>query len=106
MNGKWKLIIVAVLATALALWFGISKSPSRTATNNCEGFVRERLKAPATAKFSNEKIIAIDGKLYIVTGDVDSQNSYGAMLRSNYNCLVSRDGTLTNLTLELVRWMQ
>ena len=42
----------------------------------------------------------MEGGFYIVTGSVDSQNSFGATLRSKYNCMVTKDGALRNLDLE------
>ncbi|MEQ9374126.1 MAG: hypothetical protein RIG68_03055 [Imperialibacter sp.] len=56
--------------------------------------VKELLKAPSTAKFSgvkDTKIEAIAGGGYKVSGYVDSQNSFGAMLRSKYTCDVFVD---------------
>jgi hypothetical protein len=113
MGGNWKPIIVVILVAALAIWLVAYRdqlvagmrglvdqmSPAKRATASCEGFVKERLKAPSTAKFSNE-VTGVNGRLYTVTGDVDAQNSFGAMLRSKYNCLVTKDGTLRNLDVE------
>lgn len=51
-------------------------------------FVKENLKAPATAKFAGlgeSRIERLpDGETYKVYSYVDSQNSFGAMLRSKY----------------------
>jgi len=94
-------LAVAVLVAGLALWFWKTRiAPATTATTNCQAFVKERLKAPATAKFSNEVRREMEGGFYIVTGSVDSQNSFGATLRSKYNCMVTKDGALRNLDLE------
>lgn len=98
MEGKWKRIIVATiivvaLGVGLEIWFLVS--PTRKATRECEEFVREQLKAPATATFSNEETSRYPGSdLILVTGDVDAQNSYGALLRNDYNCLVDGEGAL------------
>lgn len=46
--------------------------------------VRARLKAPSTAKFPGQAKVAFNGTEKIVTGFVDSQNAFGAMLRSSY----------------------
>lgn len=48
-------------------------------------FVRRQLKAPSTAEFSpieETSIKKMNENTWRVTGYVDSQNSYGAMLRS------------------------
>lgn len=51
------------------------------------------LKAPATAKFPGfeEMIVNGSGGHYSVSGFVDSQNSYGASIRSNYTYNVEKD---------------
>jgi len=56
----------------------------------CEDQVKERLKAPSTAKFDNEE--ASGSGTWTVTGTVDSQNSFGAMLRADFRCTVIVDG--------------
>jgi hypothetical protein len=57
----------------------------------CEGFVKGELKAPTMAQFSSE---AFTGKrpTFTVTGDVDAQNSFGAMLGNHWTCVVKLDG--------------
>lgn len=49
--------------------------------------VRQTLKAPSTAVFCKEEelIITKEYGRYLVSGWVDSQNSYGAMIRTYYN---------------------
>lgn len=60
---------------------------SSEASSICKGFVKDRLKSPSTADFS-----AIDASVgsgihaYVVTGAVDSQNSFGAMVRNSFRC--------------------
>lgn len=54
-------------------------------------FVRAGLKSPSTADFgriSTHQLYTIEGKpnTWEVRGHVDSQNSFGAMIRSNYTC--------------------
>jgi len=56
-----------------------------------QGFVKKRLKAPSSAKWPG-MFDAIDhakhvyGQVYVVRSWVDAQNSFGAMLRMNYEC--------------------
>ncbi len=53
------------------------------------------LKAPSTAVYSdlNETAIAENDGMYTVTGWVDAQNSYGAMIRTPFSILVfKKDG--------------
>ena len=51
------------------------------------------LKAPATAKFPafDEMVVNGSNGHYNVSGFVDSQNSYGASIRSNYTYNVEKD---------------
>ncbi len=51
-------------------------------------FVPAHLKAPSTAKFAayGESGVSVDGDVYTVTGWVDAQNSFGAMVRQRYIC--------------------
>ena len=51
------------------------------------------LKAPATAKFPTFEEMVVNGSNghYNVSGFVDSQNSYGASIRSNYTYNVEKD---------------
>lgn len=51
-----------------------------------EGFVKQYLKSPATAKFVRDKKCErlSEPNEYIVVGSVDAQNSFGAMIRSTY----------------------
>lgn len=48
-------------------------------------FVTQFLKSPSTAKFPYDPVqVTNNGNMYYVVGYVDSQNSFGAMLRSNW----------------------
>jgi hypothetical protein len=61
-----------------------------------EQFVRSRLKAPSTAKFcgfSEANVMTLAGNSYQVTGWVDAQNGFGAMLRTNFACKLHAAGT-------------
>ncbi len=56
----------------------------------CENSIQNRLKSPSTAKF-NTQISGSDP--YTVSGTVDSQNSFGATLRSSFQCTVTAGST-------------
>jgi hypothetical protein len=56
-----------------------------------EKFIPARLKAPATAKYSGVTVSGFSGS-YEVAGSVDSQNSFGALVRSSFTCSVRLDG--------------
>lgn len=60
----------------------------------CQAFVKNRLKAPATAQFPSQPLSAIDtgANTYIVTATVDAQNGFGALLRNNWLCKTQYTG--------------
>lgn len=62
--------------------------PAALAIQRCRTEVLKWLKAPATARWSGEHTTP-DGDGFEVTGSVDSQNSFGALLRSTYLCHTS-----------------
>jgi hypothetical protein len=64
----------------------------------CKDFVEDRLKAPATAKFRN--FFQDDGEVrvsdsgdgtFVVTSTVDSQNGFGALVRTGFICIVATE---------------
>lgn len=72
-------------------------SDGGSAAQMAEGFVKQRLKAPSTAVFSNfiseDTVTEIGNGKFTVTGWVDSENSFGAKIRSNWKCtLHTADG--------------
>lgn len=77
----------------------------------CQQFVKDRLRSPASAEFRN--FFEDDGEVvvtgtgdgpYTVRSSVDSQNGFGAMLRSDFTCTVSyagdSDWRLVDLSLD------
>jgi hypothetical protein len=52
----------------------------------CHEAVKAKLKAPATAQFSHESINTPTDKAKNIVGDLDSQNGFGALVRSHYRC--------------------
>jgi hypothetical protein len=61
----------------------------------CRDYVRDYLKTPSKAEFSGiaeTKIVAQGNGKYAVIGWVDSQNSFGAMMRTNYVCKATEEG--------------
>jgi len=67
-----------------------------------EEFVKENLKSPSTAKFGSvwdgtlqspeERVWSIGPNKFRVTGWVEAQNSFGAVVRSNFVCELEYDG--------------
>lgn len=92
-NGCLTLLILAVIAIVIYL---IVPKPEPTANTPdmdfdayvvAEGRVKDKLKSPSTAEFPNSKTANIQrgaDNIWIVSSYVDSQNSFGAMLRSNW----------------------
>lgn len=64
----------------------------------CENAVRANLKAPATASFSSNASDA-GYREWTVSGYVDSENSFGAMIRTNYSCTVDITADVANATV-------
>jgi hypothetical protein len=59
--------------------------------NVCESFTTDALKAPATAKFPEFNIrmlTEVDDGTYTVKSYVDAQNSFGALIRTDFVCHV------------------
>lgn len=58
-------------------------------------FVTRRLKAPKSAEFpsrSEFRVVASSDDQYLVSGYVDSQNSFGAMIRTTFICQMKVEG--------------
>ena len=74
--------------------------------------VENNLKAPTTAEFPGEVLeadqwnVSRDGTTYVITSYVDAQNSFGAMIRSNFQVTYEWDGstdtvpTLTDIVIQ------
>lgn len=95
---RWAFGIVAaiIIAVALVTWRSNRPDPdadlSGDAKRACqEDFIPKRLKAPTTAAFSGVSVTTA-GDTYTVTGSVDSQNSFGAQIRSSFSCVMHPNG--------------
>ncbi len=59
----------------------------------CKTKITNSLKSPASARYpSKPQTKEIFAGIYIVTGKVDAQNSYGALLRNSYHCYMYYSG--------------
>jgi hypothetical protein len=104
-------LVLVVLILAGSVWLGsciyragdeAEKVPIEKRDSHIEAlvfmqeYVKGLLKAPSTAKFpgSTDKNTQVlkDGADYIVMSWVDSENSFGAMLRSSYIGVVRQNG--------------
>jgi len=69
-------------------------------------YVKRSLKSPSSAKFGsygNSSVQHYKGCKFVVKGYVDSQNSFGAMLRSNYSVTMTPSGlgwTLEDISIQ------
>lgn len=108
----WAVFMVAMSAAVLASkagWVAAGRpstyEPSTVdAYRVCRDAMRDRLKAPATAEFQSayEAAITQQDTYYFVESWVDSENAFGALLRTHYTCTVQHvgDGVYQLRTLE------
>ncbi len=66
----------------------------------CESEIRKRLVSPATAKFGRPEWVQL-GNRWKITSPVDSQNSFGALIRSMWECTI--DGDANSIRVQQVR---
>jgi hypothetical protein len=92
----WVVAAVALAAVVgLGVWWQTAGRAGRDrseAVSQCQDAVRARLRAPATADFVSgaaAKVPGVDGAdTYEVTGAVDSENGFGANVRTTFGCRV------------------
>ena len=99
-----KLIGTGILVSIPMLWFtfknsGASSKPSvYQAQSACESAVTGILKSPSSADFGGwQRRENADGT-FEISGYVDSQNSFGAMLRAQFSCSVDESGNQAKIT--------
>jgi hypothetical protein len=89
---------LAILATIVLVAWDDRRPRTQDETGAvvvCRDFVRERLKAPSTAVFPRQ---ATDSAVRLADGSVsvraavDSQNGFGAQIRTRYACTVRPSG--------------
>lgn len=79
------------------------KKPTKTdAYIQTKSFVKEKLKSPASAEFglyNPENVMEVNDSTFTVTGTVDSQNSFGALIRANfsYEVIYHKDKSWTGI---------
>lgn len=67
-----------------------SRSDGYLAELACEDAVKNQLRSPSTAKFDSSH--SGSGPSFSVTGSVDAENGFGAMVRAYYTCSVTVSG--------------
>jgi hypothetical protein len=57
----------------------------------CEEFVEDRLKSPGSADFQRPTTTEVGTNTWLVSGSVDAQDGFGALVRVDYECTVRGD---------------
>lgn len=81
--------IVAVVGVVVWALARPSNGDGIGARNLCRTIVKQQLVAPSTAQFSGESGFTANKGPWQIAGSVDSENGFGAMLRSTYSCRVT-----------------
>lgn len=87
-------LCAAALATVLAGCSSVTNGANGSewgARDICEQFIGQRLKSPGSAEYEFTHTIEYT-ETWVAQGYVDSQNGFGAMLRSEFACEVSYQG--------------
>jgi hypothetical protein len=106
--------VALAVALAVAGCASVDSDPEEDARYGaftvCTKFVEDRLKSPGSASFRNyfeddgEVVVAKTGDSYSVLSTVDSENSFGANIRTSFLCVVEPTGgdnwRLVSLELE------
>lgn len=100
-NKTLHLFSIITIVIFIFFAFGSGDSDSSTSTehsnflayNYAEDFIEQRLKSPSTAEFpgvseKNNHITDLGGGEYQINSWVDSQNSFGAMIRTKWSCKI------------------
>ncbi|PWR08559.1 hypothetical protein DKT68_15190 [Micromonospora acroterricola] len=101
---RWPWIAAAVLVGLVAvggLAYALMPSDEDEAVERCQAAISGQLKSPATAEYADDVTVSGEegnfGTYYEVTGQVDAENGFGALVRGDYRCKVQReqDGSWT-----------
>lgn len=88
----WVLAVLAIGVLGVVVVGLLAVNAIRTpgqAKEACREGVQDQLKSPSSARFSDEEAEETGEGRYLVTGSVDSENGFGAMIRNDYACKVS-----------------
>ena len=89
--GVWVGVIAMVVLAGLVIAATSNRKPvydEVSAYTYCQLRVRDALKSPSTAEFSGLHASGSDGE-WVAGGVVDSQNSFGAVMRSTFQCTIT-----------------
>lgn len=106
--GSAALILVSVIWSLLTGWdSGDDDDESGDfgqyeAQYMCEEFIKDKLKSPGSADFQRPTSTSAGADTWKVSGTVDSQNSFGGVVRNSYVCTVrGSDGNATLVDLQM-----
>lgn len=98
------IVILFIIAIFIGIFFGIKSlftysGSTEKRPHDCldayvisQEFVKNKLKAPATAEFPDAYSIVtkqIDANTFEINSHVDSQNSFGALIGASYHCKIN-----------------
>jgi hypothetical protein len=94
-----KTILFSAIVLLFASCFDASQKPPdktdmcRRAFIISQSFVKQNLKAPSTARFSSTyQCNDLTESKFLIVSSVDSQNSFGAMIRTSYTISLEFNG--------------
>jgi hypothetical protein len=90
----WIALAGLVAIIGVGVYYNLPAVADAKATAACEKAVKPALTAPASASFHSW---TIDGDT--VRGSVDSQNGFGALLTSSFECRVVPNGTAALISI-------
>lgn len=99
-------LIVAIIT--IGVFLGSREKPhvshKDVAMRMCTTAIGLAVKSPATLQYAEKSVLAGEkADTYLVVGSFDSENSFGAMLRTQFSCGVSvsqDDATLTRISID------
>lgn len=88
--GAVAVVLVLIVGGCVAVMNGGSDKTAdeSDAQYMCQQFVKDKLKSPSSAKFSNQ-VASGAGSSWTSSGTVESQNSFGAMIQTRYSCTLN-----------------
>lgn len=104
------IMMIGMMFTFYGSCRGDSESSTKEGHSDVEAWiaaqleVEANLKSPSTAKFplgTEEHVTKINDNTFKVNAYVDSENSFGAMIRTNFSCTVEFTGEDTYLVKDL-----
>lgn len=84
------LVLVGAVSSMCDGGSGPDSSDAYGAEAACEDWVRDKLKSPSTADFCNTEVTGSNP--WTITGEVDAENGFGAMIRASWVCDVKLEG--------------